>query len=155
MNKRLAPSVAPSHYGPMAAQPVESRPDPTKATTPPVADSIEKVDRTTDTYTVLTSIGVPKNGQTPILYNGDRLWARVTVTLETAGPVAIGTRANLAPVLSGKGALLQTAVPVTFTIGKGSRLYYLAGNINRVTVQIEPVPWLEQITGFLSSLVKR
>jgi len=96
----------------------------------------------------------PVNGEsTPILYNGDRLWAKVTVVLETAGPVAVGTAANLTPVLSGKGQLLQTNVPREFWISKGTRLFVAATGVNRLALTIEPAAWLEQIAGFLSGVL--
>lgn len=105
-----------------------------------------------DGYTLITQVGFQSDGKTPILYNGDRLWARVTMTLQTAGIVVWGTRAELAPITSGKGSELQTNVPVTLTVAKGTRIYYLASAINRVTVQVEPIPWLERITAGIDSL---
>jgi len=96
---------------------------------------------------------VPVVGQeTPIIYNGDRTWARVTLTLETAGPVAVGNQATLAPVLSGKGQLLETDVPTVFYVAKGTRLYEVSTGINRIKRVIEPLPWLEPITGSLASI---
>jgi hypothetical protein len=89
----------------------------------------------------------------PILYSGDRMWAKVTLTLETAGPVAVGNMAELAPVLSGRGQLLETGVPTPFTIAKGTRLYIAATSVNRVKVVIEPLPWLEQITALISGVI--
>lgn len=91
--------------------------------------------------------------QTPVLYSGDRLWSRVTLTLETAGPVAVGQMAQIAPVLSGKGQLLATGVPTSFDIPKGSKLYIAATAVNRIKVSIQSLPWLEQITGLLSHMV--
>lgn len=97
---------------------------------------------------------VPVSGeQPPIIYNGDRAWARVTLTLETAGPVAVGNQSSIAPVLSGKGQLLETDVPVTFNIAKGTRLYVAAAGINRVKRVIEPIPWLETITGLVGGVI--
>lgn len=93
-----------------------------------------------------------KAGRTEIIYNGDRQWARITLTLETAGPVSVGNAQQLTPVLSGKGILLQTNVPVAFTIAKGTRLYIAATGVNRVKRMVEPVPWLEQITGLLTGI---
>lgn len=87
-----------------------------------------------------------------ILYNGDRMWARVTLTLTTAGPVAVGEQSNIVPVLSGKGQLLPPGVPVTFNVAKGNRIYIAADTLNRVNVVIEAYPFLETITGLLSSL---
>lgn len=86
---------------------------------------------------------------TPILYNGDRPWVKVKVLLETAGPVSIGQSSQLLPVLSGKGELLRTDVEREFTIAKGTRLYIQCTSVNRVAVTIEPLPWLEQITGLI------
>lgn len=93
--------------------------------------------------------------QTPLIYTGDRFWARVVLTLETAGPVAVGTSSSLVPVLGGKGALLQTGVPTTFTIAKGTKLYIASTGVNRVQRVIEPLPWLEQITGVLGVVAER
>lgn len=99
---------------------------------------------------------VPNVGDaTPILYNGDRLWARITLTLETAGPVVVGTQSNIAPVLSGKGQLLETDVPAVFDIMKGTRLYILATGVNRIKFVTAPLPWLEMITGLIGQLVGR
>ena len=88
-----------------------------------------------------------------MLYNGDRMWARVILTLETAGPVAVGQSSQLQPVLSGKGQLLETGVPTPFTIAKGNRLYIAATGVNRVKVVVEPFPWLEQLTGLLNVIM--
>jgi hypothetical protein len=91
----------------------------------------------------------------PVLYSGDRLWARVKLTLETAGPVAVGQSSQLLPVLSGKGALLPTGGQMEFVIAKGTRLYIASTSVNRVKVTIEPLPWLEQITASVLALVSR
>lgn len=92
---------------------------------------------------------------TEILYNGDRLWAKVTVTLENAGPVAVGNQSSLTPVLSGKGVLLTTGEPMEFSIAKGTRLYIASTTINRVKVVVAPFPWLEQITATIISVAER
>jgi len=105
-------------------------------------------------FTYFTKATVP--GQQPaILYNGDRLWTRLTLTLETAGPVAIGQSSQINPVLSGKGELLATGVPTPITLAKGNMIYIASTSVNRVKVQIEPLPWLEQITATLRQLVSR
>lgn len=97
---------------------------------------------------------VPQVGQaTPELYSADRLWSKVTVTLETAGPVAVGFSSNLSPITSGKGILLTTDDPVTFNVAKGNKLYIQSTSVNRVKVQVESYPWLEQITGSLVGLL--
>lgn len=119
---------------------------------PQPAHETGAVDGRTLIQTYFTSL--PNIGEdTPILYNGDRLWARITLTLETAGPVAIGTQSNISPVLSGKGQLLETGVPVVFDVMKGNRLYVLATGINRIKFVTAPLPWLEMITGLVAQLV--
>jgi hypothetical protein len=93
-----------------------------------------------------------KPGPSQILYNGDRMWAQVTLTLTTAGPVAVGEQSNITPVLQGKGLVLQTNVPVVFKVAKGNRLYIASDTVNRVNVTIEAYPFLETITGLLTAL---
>ncbi len=88
-----------------------------------------------------------KAGGTFVLYNADRMWAKVTLTLKTAGPVSVGQHANLTPVLSGRGQLLQTGVPTPFNVAKSSKLYIAATGVNPIGVVIESYPWLETITG--------
>lgn len=107
-----------------------------------------------DLFTYFTK--PPVVGQpTPVLYEANRLWTDVTLTLETAGPVAVGIRSQITPVLSGRGVLLPTGVPVTLRIAKGNRIYIAATAVNRVKVLLQPVPWLEQITSLLGSAVSR
>lgn len=102
-------------------------------------------------FTKPVQIGIP----TAILYNGERMWTRLVLTLETAGPVAVGNMSAITPVLSGKGQLLQTNEPTPFTLAKGVRLYIASTSVNRVKVTVEPVPWLEQIVGLLAKFVNR
>jgi len=90
-------------------------------------------------------------GETQVLYNGDRMWGRVTLTLRTAGPVSIGQQAKLVPVLSGIGQLLQTGVPTVFNVPKGNKLYVAATGVNVIGVLVEAIPWLETITGLLGA----
>lgn len=128
------------------------RPNPTIATPQPIASGGALQDRATEIFTYNTMVGL-QGSQTPILYNGDMNWAEVTLTLDTAGPVVVGTRANIAPIFSGRGWPLTTDQPITFTIAKGTRLYIFSSAINRVKVQIAPTPWAEQITALLSGAV--
>lgn len=72
-------------------------------------------------------------------------WQIVQVMLETAGPVAISTRTDVLPVLSGKGRLLTTNINYKFVLPRGARLYYAAESVNRVAFSVEPIPWLEQL----------
>ena len=89
------------------------------------------------------------DGQLAVLYNGDRQYARVTLTLETAGPVAVSTKQQILPVLSGKGQLLETGVPLYWDLAKGNRLWVATSSLNRIKVTIGPYPWLEQFAGLL------
>ena len=88
-----------------------------------------------------------KPGETRRVYTGDRPWAIVTLTLETAGPVAVSTKQTITPVLSGKGALLRTGVPVAFTLARGDSLWIAATSVNRVSVSVTEAAWQEQILG--------
>lgn len=69
-------------------------------------------------------------------------WIQVKLRLETAGPVAIGTRAEIQPVLGGQGALLGDE-EMEIVLHKGDKLYYAAQAVNRVRVLIEPAPQVE------------
>lgn len=102
----------------------------------------------TQMYTYLTQVG----GQPQVLYSGDRLWARVKLTLETGGPVVVGQQSKLFPITSGIGVNLQTGVEREFTIAKGTQLYIASTAVNSVAVVVEPLPWLEQIAAFLKSI---
>lgn len=81
-------------------------------------------------------------------------WVTVKLTLETAGPVAVGTNAQIAPVLSGKGRLLDTGVEYTFHLARGSSLYIAAEAVNRVSFTVEPIPWAEQIAAEISAVAR-
>lgn len=101
----------------------------------------------TDIYTYFTK----PNGKSELLYSAEG-WMRMELTLETAGPVAFSTREAVIPVLSGKGVLLDPdGEPKKFTLSKGDRIFIGAESVNRVTVVIEPVPFLEQITLLIES----
>ncbi len=125
-----------------------ARPNPSKATAPDPATNQGKSERRIAIQTWFTQVGGSQE-----VYPGDRLWARVTLTLETAGPVSVGQRARVTPVLGGNGVLLTTNVPMTFTISKGDTLYMAATSVNRVKVVVEAVPWLEQIAGTVDRVV--
>lgn len=88
-----------------------------------------------------------KPGATRRLYTGDRPWAIVTLTLETAGPVAVSTKQTITPVLSGKGGLLRTGERTSFTLARGDSLWIAATAVNRVTVAVTEESWQEQILG--------
>lgn len=130
------------------------RPNPSQATPPPIVSGGGQQDRATEIFTYNTFVGSPDpSGAMPVLYNGDRNWAQVTLTLDTAGPVVVGNRANLAPIFSGNGWTLTTGEPITFTIAKGTRLYIYSSSVNRVKVEIAPLPWLEQIAAVAEGML--
>jgi hypothetical protein len=83
-----------------------------------------------------------------LLYQAES-WVKLRFILETAGPVAIGTRDSISPVLSGKGILLSTGVEFSFYVGRGARVTISSTAINRVSFIVEPIPWLEQIATLL------
>jgi hypothetical protein len=95
----------------------------------------------TDIFTYLTVA----SGASELLFSAED-WIRIEFQLETAGPVAVGTKQNLSPVLSGKGILLPAdGEPVRFIVPRGDRVYIAADAVNRVKVMIEPLPWIEQV----------
>lgn len=94
----------------------------------------------TDAFTIFTDA----SGRTVELYAAEQ-WVRIKLSLETAGPVAVGPRADLAPLLSGQGILLDTDETYETYVPKGTRFYYIAETVNRLQITVEPVPWMEQI----------
>lgn len=116
--------------------------DPGIAQSPAPSPTVGQGEKRLEVWTYLT-----KAGGTHLLYNGDRMWAKVTLTLLTAGPAAVGQQAQLTPVLSGKGQLLQTGVPTVFAVPKGNRLWVAATGINPINIVVEAYAWLETLTG--------
>lgn len=138
---RTGPGVPPSSPLPAPGS-AGNRPDRSIAKGNPVGTTQGASSNRTDLFTYITKVG-----GTDLLYDGSRLWAKITLTLETAGPVAIGNKQNLIPVLGGSGVLLDTDVPYEIVISKGTQLFIAANAVSRVKVKIEPLPWLEQISG--------
>ncbi len=95
----------------------------------------------TTAYTFFTPAG-----QVVPFYTATLAWAKITLTLETAGPVEISEKANFT-FLSGQAQALITNVPLSFTIAKGNTMYLGSSTVNRVKVTVEQFPWLEQIVG--------
>jgi hypothetical protein len=110
------------------------------------------IPRNTDRLEAYTHTTRPSG--THLLYEAER-WIRLRLMLETAGPVDVGTRDNISPVLSGKGLSLPTNVPLEFTMSKGDKLYIAATAINRVRVIVEPIAWGEQIANMIGSLLRK
>ena len=78
-------------------------------------------------------------GESRLLFSAN-FWCTVKLTLETAGPVAAGTREDVVPVLSGKGVLLDTSLEQEWVLAKGDRIFIAAESINRVKFVVEPKP---------------
>jgi hypothetical protein len=113
----------------------------------PSAGILSPTTQSSDAFSFFTKASnVPQQ-----LYTGDRPWVNVKVLLETAGPVAVATKQNFLPVTSGKGRQLRTGVEATFTLPKGARLWIASTAINRVSVTVEPFPWLEQLYAALAN----
>lgn len=113
----------------------------------PNSPEIPAVGGHTEIYTYFTQVGGNR-----LLYSAES-WVRVRFFLETAGPVAISTRQNILPTLSGKGILLPIDVEVTFALPKGDRIFITSNTVNRVRFIIEPIPWQEQIALMMSKLI--
>ena len=101
----------------------------------------------TEMYTYFTKVGGDN-----LFYQADS-WVYLSLTLLDAGPVAVGSRENIAPVLSGKGGLLVQNEPFRFSVRAGQRVYITANTISRVRILIEPPPFGGQIIELLSSIL--
>jgi hypothetical protein len=129
---RTSPLIPPGNKAAQNAMPAAPR-----VVSPQITNSVKQ-----DIYTYLTD-----SSDEQTLYTGDQEWTTLTLTLETAGPVAVSTRQGIRPVLSGKGILLPTGVPMTFQLSKGNKLYIAATGVNRVKVMVEQTAWAQQILG--------
>jgi hypothetical protein len=94
----------------------------------------------TEAYTYFTQA----DGKSHLLYSAEN-WVKIKLELETAGPVAVGTAANITPVLGGRGILLDDDELYEVVLPRGTRFYITSEATNRVSVTIEPIPWLEQL----------
>lgn len=114
-------------------------------TAPPVLQGAKSPqNQVIDTRMVFTDgTGVPAR-----IYSGDRLWAIVTITLQTAGPVAVSPNPSMGTTGSGNGRLLTTNEPVEYTCGEGQSIYVQSTSPNRLALSIQPVPWIEQVVGY-------
>ena len=95
--------------------------------------------------TRIFSYFTPATGLTELLYSAEN-WVKIKLTLETAGPVAFGDAASLQPMLSGRGIVMDTDKEYEAYLSKGTRIYVISESVNRVSVIIEPIPWLEQLS---------
>jgi hypothetical protein len=72
-------------------------------------------------------------------------WLEITLRLETAGPVSVGHLEDLAPVSSGRGRLLPSTDDVIIKLSPSSSLYILSQSVDRVAVEINAIPGLEDL----------
>jgi hypothetical protein len=84
------------------------------------------------------------DGVTHLLYD-PKQQLKLRLELETAGPVSVGTREELGPVLSGKGILLTTGLEQEFVLGLGDRIFIIAETTDRVKLIVEPIPYVPEI----------
>lgn len=84
------------------------------------------------------------DGVTHLLYD-PKEQIRLRLELETAGPVAVSTREELGPVLSGKGVLLTTGDEQEFILSLGDRMFIIAETSDRVKLIAEPIPYVPEI----------
>jgi hypothetical protein len=126
--------------------------DRTQGSVQSPSPTIAGAELTTEIYTFFARPST--DGQLPVIYNGDRQAAVVILTLETAGPVAVSTKQQILPTLSGKGQLLETGVPLAFNLSKGNRIWVATTSLNRIKVTIEPKLWLEQFAGLLTMIAR-
>jgi hypothetical protein len=92
-----------------------------------------------------------KAGETKLLYSAVG-WVEIRLLLQNAGPVSIGTKADILPVLGGSGRLLPTNQEIWFRLAKGTRLYIAADAVNRVSITIEPIAYGEAVVNLLNAL---
>lgn len=132
---------------------LRERPNQSQATQATPQENQGQAQTSADYATFFTKAVYPAGGE--IIYNGDRNWVLLTFLLETAGPVVVGQRSKITPVLSGQGQLLITNVPKVMRVAKGTRVYIASTSVNRVQVSIEPLPWMEQITASLGGMLSK
>ena len=99
----------------------------------------------TDVYTFFT-----KSSGTTLLLSLPN-WSLVTLRLESAGPVAVGTIESLTPVGT-KGRLLPVNEDIKIVMVPLTRLFIAADSLQRVAVQVEPYPWLFEILNAVKAL---
>ena len=90
-------------------------------------------------------------GGTDLQYSANE-WTLVSVQLETAGPVVIGTQEHLAPLGSGRGISVGTT-PRYMVLSPGERLYSLSSALNRVSMVAQPLPNLVAIALKIDALI--
>lgn len=105
----------------------------------------------TQTFTRFTDPTASSGSEKNLVYSAEK-WVRVVATLQTAGPVIMGTGSNLSPNTPGQGILLTQNTPVAIVLPRGNRLYMVSNAVDRVAIVIENIPWLEEIAAMLCRL---
>lgn len=99
-------------------------------------------------YTLLTKdTAVQGKSGTLQLYPGSiNRWTLLRVTMLTAGgAVAVGFSEDISPPLSGKGRQLFLNTEVQLYVAPGQKVWYACDSVQRLAIQLEPLPWLQQI----------
>jgi hypothetical protein len=94
---------------------------------------------------VYTYVTTPSQGTQVLVASPDNEWLDVELRLETAGPVVVGTDQALTPLIGGPGRILPANQDIVVRLSPGTRLYILSDTADRVSVQINAVPGLEQL----------
>lgn len=97
-----------------------------------------------------TSTGVTASSDSQNFVSTDD-WTQVRLLLQTAGPMAVSNIINAFPVGS-KGILLSSTVWTNIIVPPASRLYMVSNAPQRVSVVIEPVPYLATVVQLLSRI---
>jgi hypothetical protein len=95
-----------------------------------------------------------KPGENTLLYQAEG-WVYINLLMIDAGPVSVGTRDDIAPVLSGKGGLLIQNEIFRFPVRKGQRVFITANTVARVRMTIEAPPFGEQVLNLLGSILRK
>lgn len=106
--------------------------------------------RATGTSRIFTAFTTPDGVAREVFASST--WTRVYLILQSAGPVDVGDKPAMDPVLSGKGETLLTGVPWEVDMAPGQRLYLISNTVDRVSVRIQPIAWQEQMALSLETI---
>ena len=99
-------------------------------------------------YTFLT---VPTEGTQLLIRSLPDEWLEIVLRLDTVGPVAIGTSQDILPSTSGKGMLLPANQETRVHLSPDATLFIAAETVNRVGVQINAIPAIEQLLSLIAT----
>jgi len=108
---------------------------------------------TSDSKNTLTTVQT-NAGEVVLLFQGNSAWSQVTLILETAGPVAVGTGPGV-KLTTGSGVRLTTGVPLSFPVARGERVYAASGAVSRIQVIAHPIAWGEHVANLLTAGLAR